>query len=87
MPTSAGSQLHRQASHQQSIPEVTMPTSAGSRLCHLASRQQSGSLHGYSRQVSGADVFVFNPYDATALHSFMNEMFPAAVLLEEHQIR
>ena len=67
-------------------PEVTTPTSAGSRLRRLASRQQSGSRHGYNRQVSGADVFVFNPFDATALRSFINEMFPGAVLLEEHQV-
>ena len=29
---------------------------------------------------------VTGPYDATSLHTFINETFPGAVLLEEHQV-
>ena len=29
---------------------------------------------------------VTGPYDATALHTFIRETFPGAILLEEHQV-
>ena len=82
--TSPTSQIHFQAS-RQSDPEVATPSSASSPFRRLSRRLNSltGSLT--SRQ-GNSDVFVFNPFDATALHNFMNEMFPGAILLEEHQV-
>ena len=39
-----------------------------------------------SRKSLRSDIAGFNPYDTTALHIFIDETFPGANLLEEHQV-
>ena len=47
------------------------------------------SSHSGSHALSlggGGTASVFNPYDTTSLHTFIREVFPGALLLEEHQV-
>ena len=47
------------------------------------------SSHSGSHNVSlggGETSSVFNPYNTSSLHIFIKEVFPGALLLEEHQV-
>ena len=75
------------------------PTSKGT-LSHQpwsTTERKSGPLSSRRRAVPpllsipsttslGSDTAGFNPYDTTALHLFIDETFPGANLLEEHQV-
>ena len=51
------------------------------------SRQFSqGADVGKTPELSLGGPDEFNPYDTTALHIFVKEAFPGALLLEEHQV-
>ena len=75
------------------------PTSMGtlSRQPWSRTERKSGPLSSRRRAVPpllsipsttslGSDTAGFNPYDTTALHLFIDETFPGANLLEEHQV-
>ena len=78
--------LRRQGSRERSVSQSRDYTPISTPTHAAATPTSAASHRGYGRQVSGGDVFVFNPFDATALHNFIREAFPGAILLEEHQV-